>query len=147
MDFASRNSVCGDSTKTTMSKQKDKTCVPVVPQATEEQRETLHMKAIGKHKETKIEYELMLRRQDDSEVILDVREDTVDSDGEPMEEEYTEGFIYDHWSLKKNYGDAVTKLLELKEKYPDAYITDDILEEATDLLAIRYGNGSWEVGA
>jgi hypothetical protein len=30
-----------------MSKQKDKTCVPVVPQATEEQRETLHRKAIG----------------------------------------------------------------------------------------------------
>ena len=95
---------------------------------------------------TKIEYELLLRRQDDSELILDVREDTVDSDGEPMGEEYTEGFIYDHWSLKKNYGDAVTKLLELKEKYPDAYVTDDILEEATDLLAIRYGNGSWEVG-
>ena len=37
-----------------MSKQKDKTCVPVVPQATEEQRETLLLKAIGKHKETKI---------------------------------------------------------------------------------------------
>ena len=129
-----------------MSKQQDKTCVPVVPQATEEQRETLHMKAIGKHKETKIEYELMLRYQSDTELVLDVRKDTVDSDGEPMGEEYVEGFVYDHWNLKKNYGDAVTKFLELKEKYPDAYVTDDVLEEATDLLAIRYGNGSWEVG-
>ena len=127
-----------------MSKQQDKTCVPPV-EATEEQRKTLHMKAIGKHKETKIEYELMLRRQDDSEVILDVREDTVDSDGEPMGEEYVEGFIYDHWSLKKNYGDAITKFLELRLKYPDAYVSDDILEEAKDLLAIRYGNGMYEI--
>ena len=130
-----------------MSKQKDKTCVPVVPQATEEQRETLHQKAIGKHKETHVEYELMLRYQTDTELVLDVREDTVDSDGEPMGEEYVEGFVYDHWSLKKNYGDAVTKLVELKEKYPDAYVTDDILEDAEALLAIRYGKGSWQVEA
>ena len=129
-----------------MSKQKDKTCVPVVPQATEEQRETLHQKAIGKHIETHVEYELMLRFSGhDTELVLDVREDTVDSDGEPMGEEYVEGFVYDHWSLKKNYGDAVTKLLELKEKYPDACVTDDILEDAEALLAIRYGKGSWQV--
>ena len=82
--------------------------------------------------ETKVEYELMLRRQTDTEVILDVREDTVDSDGEPMGEEYVEGFIYDGWSLQKNYGDAVTKFLELRLKYPDAYVTDEILEEAKD---------------
>ena len=94
---------------------------------------------------TKVEYELMLRRQTDTEVILDVREDTVDSDGEPMGEEYVEGFIYDGWSLQKNYGDAVTKFLELRLKYPDAYVTDEILEEAKDLLAIRYGNGMYEI--
>ena len=129
-----------------MSKQKDKTCVPPV-EATEEQRETLHQKAIGKHKETHVEYELMLRYQTDTELVVDVREDTVDSDGEPMGEEYVEGFVYDHWNLKKNYGDAVTKFLELKEKYPDAYVTDDVLEEATELLAIRYGNGFWKVGS
>jgi hypothetical protein len=33
-------------------KQQNKTCVPVV-EATPEQREILHEKAIGKHKETK----------------------------------------------------------------------------------------------
>ena len=97
---------------------------------------------------TKIEYELLLRRQDDSELILDVRKDIVSLDGkEDFGEEYVEGFVYDDWSLKKNYGDALTKFLELKEKYPDANEYDEILEEATDLLAIRYGNGSWEVGA
>jgi hypothetical protein len=36
-------------------KQQDKTCVPVV-EATEEQRETLHEKAIGKHIETNENY-------------------------------------------------------------------------------------------
>jgi len=95
---------------------------------------------------TKVEYELMLRRQTDTEVILDVREDTVSLDGkEDFGEEYVEGFVYDDWSFKKNYGEAVTKFLELRLKYPDAYVTDEILEEAKDLLAIRYGNGMYEI--
>ena len=129
-----------------MSKQKDKTCVPVVPQATEEQRETLRRKAIGKHKETKIEYELMLM-QNGSNLVVDLRKDIVDSDGEIASAEYIEGFIFDHWNEKKAYAEAVTKLLELKEKYPSAYISDEILEDSEAFLAIRYGNGSWEVGA
>ena len=103
------------------------------------------MKLKMNKQKTKIEYELMLRRQTDTEVILDVREDTVDSDGEPMGEEYVEGFVYDGWSLQKNYGDAITKFLELRLKYPDAYESDEILEEAKDLLAIRYGNGMYEI--
>ena len=135
-------------------KQQDKTCVPVV-EATPEQRETLHQKAIGlfalagsfhgagKHKETKIEYELMLR-QDGDEILVDLRRDKVGSDGEIFDAEYIEGFIFDHWSLKKNYGDAVTKFLELRLKYPDAYESDEILEEAKDLLAVRYGNGIYD---
>ena len=49
-----------------------------LPEATPEQRETLHQKAIGKHKETKVEYEVMLRYQDTTELILDVRKDIVD---------------------------------------------------------------------
>ena len=102
---------------------------------------------MSKQKETKVEYEILLRRQDDSELILDVRKDIVSLDGkEDFGEEYVEGFVYDDWSFKKNYGDAVTKFLELRLKYPDANEYDQILEEATDLLAIRYGNGSWEVG-
>ena len=130
-----------------MSKQKDKTCVPVVPEATEEQRETLHQKAIGKHIETKIEYQLMLRYQSDTELVVDVREDTIDLYDNPMGEEYVEGFFYDGSSLKKNYKDAVADFLELRLKYPDAYEYDEVLEEATDLLAIRYGKGSWQVEA
>tara|TARA_R100001509_G_scaffold163317_2_gene137421 strand:- start:1084 stop:1398 length:315 start_codon:yes stop_codon:yes gene_type:complete len=102
---------------------------------------------VSKQKEIHVEYELILRYQTDTELVLDVRKDTVDSDGEPIEEEYVEGFFYDHRDLKKNYKDAVTEFLELKEKYPDAHVTDDILEEATELLAIRYGKGSWEVAS
>ena len=128
-------------------KEEHKTCVPVVPQATEEQRETLHQKAIGKHIETKIEYQLMLRYQSDTELVVDVREDTIDLHDNPMGEEYVEGFFYDGSSLKKNYKDAVADFLELRLKYPDAYEYDEVLEEATDLLAIRYGKGSWQVEA
>ena len=86
-----------------MSKQKDKTCVPVVPQATEEQRETLHQKAIGKHIETKIEYEVSLRYGDkEGEFTVDVREDIVDSDGYVVNGgEYIEGEIFDDYDKAK----------------------------------------------
>ena len=84
-----------------MSKQKDKTCVPVVPQATEEQRETLHQKAIGKHKETKVEYEIFLRHGDEAgEFFVDVRKDVVDSDGDIVSE-YIEGEIFDDYDEAK----------------------------------------------
>ena len=117
-----------------------------LPEATPAQRETLHRKAIGKHKETHVEYELMLM-QNGSNLVVDLRKDIVDSDGEIASAEYIEGFIFDHWNEKKAYAEAVTKLLELKEKYPSAYISDEILEDSEAFLAIRYGNGSWEVEA
>jgi len=104
------------------------------------------MKLKMNKQKTKIEYELMLRNNGE-ELLVDLREDAVDSDGEIIESEYTEGFLFDDRNEKKRYGEAVTKLLELKEKYPDAYITDDIAEDSEAFLAIRYGNGSWEVGA
>ena len=54
-----------------------------LPEATPEQRETLHQKAIGKHKETKVEYEIFLRHGDEAgEFFVDVRKDIVDSDGD-----------------------------------------------------------------
>ena len=94
-----------------MSKQKDKTCVPVVPQATEEQRETLHQKAIGKHKETKTQYEVLLRYGDiEGEFTVDVREDIVTLDDDPVTEEYIEGFIYNTYDgAKKKYLDMMAK--------------------------------------
>ena len=49
-----------------------------LPEATPEQRETLHQKAIGKHKETKTQYEVHLRYGDiEGEFTVDVREDIV----------------------------------------------------------------------
>ena len=94
-----------------MSKQKDKTCVPVVPQATEEQRETLHQKAMGKHIETKVVYEVMLRYQDTTELVVDVRKDIERLDGDPITEEYVEGFSYEDdrvsCNLEHNYREAL----------------------------------------
>jgi hypothetical protein len=120
-----------------MSKQKDKTCVPVVPQATEEQRETLHMKAIGKQQnkkrvldliqgssnffiaetvekegtKTKIQYEVYLRHGDEEgEFTVDVREDIVTLDDDPVTEEYIEGFGFDTYDeAKKIYLDMMAK--------------------------------------
>ena len=86
-----------------MSKQKDKTCVPPV-EATEEQRETLPRKAIGKqHKETHVEYEIFLRYGDEEgEFYVDVREDIVDSDGYVVNGgEYIEGEIFDDYDKAK----------------------------------------------
>tara|TARA_Y100001951_G_C11193171_1_gene212723 strand:+ start:333 stop:752 length:420 start_codon:yes stop_codon:yes gene_type:complete len=122
-----------------MSKQKDKTCVPVVPQATEEQRETLHRKAIGKQQnkkrvldliqgasnfsivsdmveediKTKIQYEVTLRHGDEDSACyyVDVREDIVTLDDDPVTEEYLEGFGYD------TYDEAKKKYLEFIAEY------------------------------
>ena len=122
-----------------MSKQKDKTCVPVVPQATEEQRETLHMKAIGKQEnkkrvldliqgssnffiaetvekegtKTKIQYEVTLRHgyEDSACYYVDVREDIVTLDDDPVTEEYIEGFGFD------TYDEAKKKYLEFIAEY------------------------------
>ena len=94
-----------------MSKQKDKTCVPPV-EATEEQRETLHQKAIGKHIETHIEYEIFLRYGDEAgDFIVDVREDIVTLDDDPVTEEYIEGFGFD------TYDGAKKKYLEFIAEY------------------------------
>ena len=116
-----------------MSKQKDKTCVPVVPQATEEQRETLHQKAIGKHKQTKVEYELLLRYQTETELILDVRKDIVDLDGYSDDGgEYIEGFVYDSPYLNCNYKDALKDYNRLAVKY------EEIAEKSNGSVVVHY---------
>lgn len=84
-----------------------------LPEATPEQRETLHQKAIGKHKETKVEYEIFLRHGDEEgEFYVDVREDIVDSDGDIVNGgEYVEGFIFD------DYNEAKEKFIEVGKIY------------------------------
>jgi len=125
-----------------------KTCVPVV-EATEEQRETLHQKAIGKHMETKTVYEVMLRYQDTTELILDVRKDIVSLNEEPINEEYVEGFVYDHHSLEQNYIDALKEYEKLLVKYRElakkeenssVNVWDEVEHDANRLIAIKKEN-------
>tara|TARA_R100001594_G_scaffold146465_1_gene197900 strand:- start:868 stop:1110 length:243 start_codon:yes stop_codon:yes gene_type:complete len=59
---------------------------------------------------TKIQYELFLFKDCD-EYIVDLREDTVNEDGDNIYEEYIEGFIF------HRYDDALDKYQELEEKY------------------------------
>ena len=86
-----------------------------LPEATPEQRETLHQKAIGKHKETKVEWEVYLRHGDiDGEFYVDVREDIVDSDGDIVNGgRYVEGFIFD------DYNEAGKKFIEMGKIYEE----------------------------
>ena len=86
-----------------------------LPEATPEQRETLHQKAIGKHKETKVEYEIFLRHGDEAgEFFVDVRKDIVDSDGEIINGgEYIEGEIFD------DYNKAGERFLQFVKQYEE----------------------------
>ena len=82
-----------------------------LPEATPEQRETLHQKAMGKHKETKTQYEVLLRYGDiEGEFTVDVREDIVTLDNDPVTEEYIEGFIYNTYDeAKKKYVEFIAQ--------------------------------------
>jgi hypothetical protein len=89
-----------------------------LPEATPEQRETLHRKAIGKqHKETKVEYEVFLRYGDEEgEFFVDVRKDIVDSDGDVVNGgEYIEGEIFD------DYDKAKKKFLKFARLYEEEF--------------------------
>jgi hypothetical protein len=105
-----------------------------LPEATPEQRETLHRKAIGKqHKETKVEYELMLRFQTQTELIVDVRKDIVDLDGYSDDGgEYIEGFVYDSPYLNHNYKDALKDYNRLAVKY------EEIAEKSNGSAVVHY---------
>ena len=98
---------------------------------------------------TKIQYEVMLRYQDTSELILDVRKDTVDLNEEPINEEYIEGFVYDHWSLEQNYKDALkeyemllVRYRELAEKEDNSSVNawDEVEDDANKLITIKKEN-------
>ncbi len=82
-----------------------------LPEATPEQRETLHQKAIGKYIETKTQYEVSLRYGDEEgEFTVDVREDIVTLDNDPVTEEYIEGFIYNTYDeAKKKYVESIAQ--------------------------------------
>ena len=86
-----------------------------LPEATPEQRETLHQKAIGKHKETKVEYEIFLRHGDEAgEFFVDVRKDIVDSDNDVVNGgEYIEGEIFD------DYNKAGERFLQFVKQYEE----------------------------
>tara|TARA_R100001510_G_C7613386_1_gene176245 strand:- start:67 stop:537 length:471 start_codon:yes stop_codon:yes gene_type:complete len=61
---------------------------------------------------TKIEHYLTLFKDCD-EYIVDLREDTIDENDDPIYEEYIEGFIFE------KYDEALAKYHELEEKYRD----------------------------
>jgi len=86
---------------------------------------------------TKTEYELLLRYQDSTELVVDVRKDTIDANGETVETEYVEGFFFDFRSLEKNYADALDTCNELREQYQIDYESDEVFDEAEKLILIK----------
>ena len=84
----------------------------------------------------KIEHYLTLFKDCD-EYIVDLREDTIDENDDPIYEEYIEGFIFE------KYDEALAKYHELEEKYRDT--KGGILaerEEETNSLNHMFGDVS-----
>ena len=86
---------------------------------------------------TKTEYELLLRYQDDTILVVDVRKDTINANGEPIDAEYVEGFIFDFGSLEKNYNLALDTCKDLREQYQIDYESDEVFDEAEKLILIK----------
>ena len=91
----------------------------------------------------------MLRYQADNELIVDVRKDIERLDGEPITDEYVEGFAYEHHSLEQNYIDALkeykgllVKYRELAEKEDNSSVNewDEVEHDANRLIAIKKEN-------
>ena len=101
------------------------------------------------HMKTKTVYEVMLRYQAHDELIVDVREDIERLDGEPITQEYVEGFAYENISFEKNYRDALkdynellVKYRELAEKEDNSSVNewDEVEHDASKLIAIKKEN-------
>ena len=100
--------------------------------------------------ETKTVYEVMLRYQTTDELIVDVRKDIERLDGDPITEEYVEGFSYEEsCNIENNYRDALkqfkkllVKYRELAEKEPNSCVKewDEVEHDAIRLIAIKQEN-------
>ena len=100
--------------------------------------------------ETKTVYEVMLRYQTTDELIVDVRKDIERLDGEPITEEYVEGFSYEEsCNIENNYRDALkqfkkllVKYRELAEKEPNSCVKewDEVEHDAIRLIGIKQEN-------
>jgi len=100
--------------------------------------------------ETKTVYEVMLRYQATDELIVDVRKDIERLDGEPITEEYVEGFSYEEsCNIENNYRDALkqfkkllVKYRELAEKEPNSCVKewDEVEHDAIRLIGIKQEN-------
>ena len=100
--------------------------------------------------ETKTVYEVMLRYQTTDELIVDVRKDIERLDGEPITEEYVEGFSYEEsCNIENNYRDALkqfkkllVKYRELAEKEDNSSVNewDEVEHDAIRLIAIKQEN-------
>ena len=100
--------------------------------------------------ETKIVYEVMLRYQAPDELIVDVRKDTEGLDGDPIHEEYVEGFSYEEsCNIENNYKDALkeyerllVKYRELAEKEDNSSVNawDEVEHDAIRLIEIKKEN-------
>jgi len=77
--------------------------------------------------ETKIEinYEVILRQQDEREIIVDVRTTVEDEKGDVISDEYEEGFSFTEPTETERYREARRKFNELLRKYSDKMVDQD----------------------
>ena len=108
--------------------------------------------------ETKIEttYEVMLRQQDERELIVDVRTTVEDENGDEILDDYVEGFSFTEPTEAERYREARREFNRLLRKYADLMVeeeekseytleqngytlveNDQLLEDAKQLVAIK----------
>ena len=72
-----------------------------------------------------INYEVMLRQQDERELIVDVRTTVEDENGDAISDEYEEGFSFTEPTETERYREARRKFNELLRKYSDKMVDQD----------------------
>ena len=83
------------------------------------------MKTVETKTKTETNYEVMLRQQDERELIVDVRITVEDENGNDISDEYVEGFSFTEPTETERYREARRKFNELLSKYNDKMVDQD----------------------
>ena len=74
----------------------------------------------------KTTYEILLRQQDEDELIVDVRKTIEDHRGEEVSDEYTEGYSFTESNFYERYRKAKREMVRLTNKYTGKMVEDDL---------------------
>tara|TARA_R100001224_G_scaffold13564_1_gene6735 strand:- start:822 stop:1175 length:354 start_codon:yes stop_codon:yes gene_type:complete len=85
----------------------------------------------------KIIYEILLRQQDEDELIVDVRKTIEDHTGEEVFDEYTEGFSFTEPIFYDRYRNAKKEMVRLTNKYTGKIVEDDLNHPENEHMVVE----------